>query len=246
MEVVQVTSVESNLLLSAGRQSLNRHKTTQAHLKLFGSVFRRRKPIANCPCFSSHRSRKMALKIESSNHTNSPCTPLRHHKPLVIFWLTMFLMLSAIGHADTNWSALKDTVSIESVFPSTKDGYGYKLQYYVPVRINDFWQFKTDFKSDILLTNNELIEHRVVRSTRNSVITENRYATAPGLRFLWQTTVFGVQYRLEFRLLNAEDCRHDFHYGTIQLSPHGNYTRITQTAFFNFRGASFWVKYPRF
>jgi hypothetical protein len=186
----------------------------------------------------------MASKIESSKYRTSPCIPLIHYKAIIVLTMAASLMFSAIGHADTNWPALRDAASIKSVFPSTKDGYGYKLQYYVPVPINDFWQFKTDFKSDILLTNKELIEHRVVRSTGNSVITENRYATAPGLRFLWQTTVDRAQYRLEFRLLNAEDCRHDYHYGTIQLSPHGNYTRITQTAYFNFRGASFWVKYP--
>jgi hypothetical protein len=186
----------------------------------------------------------MASKTESSNSKKFPYPPLKYYRILIILTMIASLMLSAIGNADTNWSAIKDSVSIESVFRSEKDSYGYKLQYYVPVPINAFWQFKTDFESDVLLTNEELIEHRVVKSIRNSVITENRYATAPGLRFLWKTTVFGAQYRLEFKLLNAEDCRHDFHYGTIQLSPHGNYTRITQTAFFNFRGASFWVKYP--
>jgi hypothetical protein len=40
-----------------------------------------------------------------------------------------------------------DGISIESFLPSKNGGYGYKLQYYVPVPINDFWQFKTDFKS---------------------------------------------------------------------------------------------------
>jgi hypothetical protein len=114
----------------------------------------------------------------------------------------------------------------------------------VPVPITVRWRFKTDFWSDILLTNKEIIEHRVVESTNKGVITENRYAAAPGLKFLWHTTVFGAQYRLDFRLLNTEDWRHDFHYGTIQLSPHGSHTRVTQTAYFNFRGASLWIKYP--
>jgi hypothetical protein len=57
-------------------------------------------------------------------------------------------------------------------------------------------------------------------------------------------TVIPESYRLEFKLLNAEDCRHDFHYGTIQLNPAGNHTKITQIAYFNFVGASLWVKYP--
>jgi hypothetical protein len=123
-------------------------------------------------------------------------------------------------------------------------GYGYKLQYYVPAPIDVFWQFKTDFDSDVLLSNAELIEHRLVRKDDKIVITENRYATAPGLRFLWQTTVIAEEFRLEFKLMNPEDCRHDFHYGVIQLSPAGNHTKVTQTAFFDFVGASVWVRYP--
>ena len=130
------------------------------------------------------------------------------------------------------------------MIPVENGGYGYRLQYYVPAQINTFWQFKTDFDNDIMLTSDELIEHRLVESSKNSVITENRYATAPDLKFLWQTTVYPRQYRLEFRLLNVDDCRHDFHYGIIELSPAGNYTKVTQTAFFDFFGASLWVKYP--
>ncbi len=124
------------------------------------------------------------------------------------------------------------------------DGYGYRLQYYVAAPLETFWRFKTDFESDVLLTNKELIGHRLVRTTGNIVITENRYASAPGLRFLWQTTVINSKYRLEFKLLNPDDCRHKFHHGFITLEAAGEFTLVTQTAYFDFTGASLWVKYP--
>jgi hypothetical protein len=126
----------------------------------------------------------MASKTVSSNPKEFPSSPLNYYSIIVILTVTASLMLSAIGHADTNWSAIKDSVSIVSVLPSKKDSYGYKLQYYVPVSITALWRFKTDFRSDILLTNKEIIEHRVVESTNKGVITENRYAAAPGLKFL--------------------------------------------------------------
>ena len=156
---------------------------------------------------------------------------------------TIFLMLlSAVGHADTTHSSVHDKVLLERVSSEANGGYGYKLQYYVAAPIEAFWIFKTDFDSEILLSSDELIGHRLVKTNGNRVITENRYATAPGIRFLWQTTVIPEQYRLEFKLLNAEDCRHDFHHGTIQLSPAGSYTKVTQIAFFDFAGASLWVQ----
>ena len=137
---------------------------------------------------------------------------------------------------------MHDDISMERV-SAPSGGYGYRLRYYIPAPIDVFWRFKTDFDNDVLLTNEELIEHRLVESFDNSVITENRYATAPGLKFLWQTNVISDELRLEFKLLNNEDCRHDFLYGVIELSPAGIYTQVTQTAFFNFVGASLWVKY---
>ncbi len=129
------------------------------------------------------------------------------------------------GHTYTSRSSMHDKISLERV-SAPGGGYGYRFQYYVPASIYVFWRFKTDFDNDVLLTNEELIEHRIVESFDNGVITENRYATAPGLKFLWKTKVDSDKFRLEFKLLNNEDCRHDFHYGIIELSPAGEYTKV--------------------
>ncbi|MGD8286302.1 MAG: hypothetical protein PVG08_19450 [Desulfobacterales bacterium] len=186
------------------------------------------------------------MKRHSSRHTISILLNSRTYSPSlsIIVAATILMLLSVAGHAGTRHSSVHDKIVLERVSSAASGGYGYKLQYYVAAPIEAFWIFKTDFDSDILLTSDELIGHRLVRTEGNSIITENRYATAPGIRFLWQTTVIPEQYRLEFKLLNAEDCRHDFHHGTIQLNPAGSYTKVTQIAFFNFAGASLWVKYP--
>ena len=161
----------------------------------------------------------------------------------VVTLIILFLLIPGTGHTNSSGSSMHDKISLEKV-SAPSGGYGYRLRYYVPAPIDVFWRFKTDFDNDVLLTNEELIEHRLVKSFDNSVITEDRYATAPGLRFLWQTNVISDKLRLEFKLLNNKDCRHDFHHGVIKLSPAGNYTQVTQTAFFDFVGASLWVKYP--
>jgi len=174
------------------------------------------------------------------------CSNLNGNDTSNILCLTIIILtlLTVGGHADTTDSTINDHISVEALAYDVNRGYGYKLQYYVAAPIDVFWHFKTDFDSDFLLSNDELLEHRLVKTEESSVITENRYAAAPSLRFLWQTTVFPEQHRLEFKLLNAEDCRHDFHYGTIQLSSAGDHTKVTQIAYFNFTGASLWVKYP--
>ena len=171
-----------------------------------------------------------------------PYTPIR-----VVSFLTLtlvFMLLYTNGYTDTNEYPGPKKVWVERIPSNTNEGYGYKLQYSVPAPIDTLWGFKTDFASDILLTNDELLEHRIIRKFRNGVVTENRYAFAPGMRFRWKTTIIQDQYRLEFELLNAQDTRHDFHFGWIQLTPAGSHTRVTQIAYFNFRGASLWVKYP--
>jgi len=161
-----------------------------------------------------------------------------------IFIALMAMLFAQVLHADTKGSSAGKKMSLETIIPHANKGYGYKLQYYIFAPIDVSWSFKTDFDSDLMLTSDELIGHRIVKTVDNSVITENRYATAPGLRFLWKTSVIEEQYLMEFELLNAEECRHDFHFGSIQLSSDGEYTKVTQIAYFDFTGASIWVKYP--
>ena len=149
--------------------------------------------------------------------TNNRLFNLYQTNNSILFYVLIILLtlLTVAGHAGTADSTINDQISVEAVAYDVDRGYGYKLQYYVAAPIDVFWLFKTDFAGDFVLSNDELLEHRLVKTEGNSAITENRYAAAPSLRFLWQTTVIPEQYRLEFKLLNADDCRHDFHYGTI-------------------------------
>jgi hypothetical protein len=176
--------------------------------------------------------------IHSKNHT------LSHILALILMGLIIILTYALSEAADSTSSSKQEKISLERISPPGRDGFGYRLIYQVRVPIEIFWRFKTDFDNQALMTSQEIIEHRIVSFSDNNVVTENRYATWPNLRFLWQTTVDRNQYRLAFRQLNVKDSLRDFHYGTIKLSPAGDHTKVTQIAFFNFVGASLWVKYP--
>ena len=172
--------------------------------------------------------------------------PKHERKRLSIFPIVaiIWLLMIADGYAEPTKPSTNNRISVTLIVPESADGYGYKLQYYVPAPIDVFWLFKTDFDNDLLVTNTELLSHRFIRAIGNSVITENRYAAAPGVRFRWKTIVHQDRYRLEFQLINAKDSRHDFHFGTIQLHPAGRFTRVTQIAYFDFAGVSLWVRFP--
>ena len=93
--------------------------------------------------------------------------------------------------------------------------------------------------------NNKYINtHRLLSNNQNEVVTENEYSNKPRVKFKWQTTLFPDQHRLKFVLLNPEECGQKYHHGYIQLEAVGNRTRVTQVAYFNFFGVSFWVGYP--
>ena len=64
-------------------------------------------------------------------------------------------------------STINDQISVEAVAYDVDRGYGYKLQYYVAAPIDVFWRFKTDFAGDFVLRNDELLEHRLVRTEGN-------------------------------------------------------------------------------
>jgi hypothetical protein len=128
--------------------------------------------------------------------------------------------------------------------PEGKAGRGYKLTYLVDAPLDVVWRFKTDFDSQLLLSNKYINSHQLLSHNQNEFVTENEYANKPSLKFKWQTSVFPDQYLLKFILLNPEECGQEYHHGSIQLEAVGNRTRVTQIAYFNFFGVSFWVGYP--
>ena len=152
-------------------------------------------------------------------------------------------------------SEIPDTVPAEQQYisskpiifklkPERKDGRGYKLVYLVDAPLEVFWKFKTDFDNQFLLSNKFITAHRLIRRTRDEVLTESEYSNKPRAIFKWQTTVLPDQHLLKFTLLNPEACGQNYHYGYIQLEPLGSRTRVTQVAYFDFFGVSIWVNYP--
>ena len=136
--------------------------------------------------------------------------------------------------------------------PQRQSGAGYKLVYLVDAPIDVFWKFKTDFDNDFLLTNKFIKSHRMLSRRGNVVVTEDLFSEdlhghRPRAKFRWQTTLSAAQYRMDFVLLNPEECGQRFHYGYIQLDAVGaldEKTKVTQLAYFDFFGVYFWVKYP--
>ncbi len=128
--------------------------------------------------------------------------------------------------------------------PEDSAGKGYKLVYMVAASVKAFWKFKTDFKNDFLLTNKLIAQHRLVEHKNNVAITESIYTTKPGVKFRWRTISFPDIYRLNFELQNPKECGQKFHYGHIQLEAAGEYTKVTQVAYFEFFGATLWMNYP--
>ena len=128
--------------------------------------------------------------------------------------------------------------------PENSVGKGYKLVYMVAAPVGVYWNFKTDFDSDFLLTNKLITEHLLVEYNNNVAITETVYTSKPGVKFRWRTTSSPEIHRLDFELLNANECGQKFHYGQIQLEGIGEYTKVTQTAYFDFFGVTIWMNYP--
>ena len=139
---------------------------------------------------------------------------------------------------------LDGTPFIYKLPPERPHGRGYKLIYVVDAPRDIYWKFKTDFDNDFLVTNAYIELHRLVSRRNNIVITENVYSNKNGVTFRWQTTVKSDQYRLDFVLLNPEQCGQKYHYGYIELEEVGQKTRVSQVAFFDFFGVFFWVNYP--
>lgn len=133
---------------------------------------------------------------------------------------------------------------IERVQSSSGEGQGYRMAYCVDVPLEAYWHFKTDFHNEFLVENPHIVSHRFLHQQGNAVVTENRYAGHTQHLFRWQTHVHPEDHRLEFHLLNPVQAGQDFHYGTIRLEARGQHTMVYQEAFFQFRGAALWARYP--
>ena len=160
---------------------------------------------------------------------------------LILFWAPH----SALAASATEPSTLSDgSITITELTPDPRGGKAYRLEYNVAVPIDIMWKFKTDFDNVFLLENQYIQSHRLISRSPQSVITENRYHTFPVVRFLWQTTLSADHHSLHFKLLNASQARHKFHYGSIQLTSRGAATQVTQVAYFDFLGVSLWAHNP--
>ena len=178
---------------------------------------------------------------------------------LFIYTLVTICLVVLSGNA-SEWSIekppekelLTGQAFITKLRPLHQSGSGYKLVYVVDAPIAVFWKFKTDFDNEFLLTNKFIKSHRLLSHRGNVVITEDIFTDdvfthRPGAKFHWQTTVSSNMYRLDFVLLNPEQCGQKFHYGHIQLEAleHKSHkTKVTHVAYFDFFGVFFWVNYP--
>ena len=100
---------------------------------------------------------------------------------------------------------------IYRIKPEERGGEAFKLIYLVPVSVDVFWRFKTDFRGKFLLSNKYIKRHRVIGEMGNVIITENTYSNVPNETFRWRTTVYPDQYRLKFQLENPRECGQKFH-----------------------------------
>jgi hypothetical protein len=133
---------------------------------------------------------------------------------------------------------------IYRIDPEARGGEAYKLVYLVPVPIDIFWRFKTDFRGGFIQTNKYVKEQRVIREEANLVIIENRLSNKPESTFRWRNILYPNEFRLVYILENPEQCGQRFHHGHFKLEPLGSKTKVTHAAYFDFFGSSLWAQYP--
>ena len=176
---------------------------------------------------------------------------------LIAQFIVILPLLAANGllaEEPDNAALLEGEALIRKLIPQQADGTGsgYELIYIVDAPLDAFWKFKTDFDNDFLVTNKFIKSHRLISHHDNIAVTENIFSEAlypnrSNAKFRWQTTALPARYRLEFVLLNPEECGQKFHHGHIQLQAtgtDGQKTKVTHVAYFDFMGVYFWVNYP--
>ena len=174
-------------------------------------------------------------------------------RPVRLFlYLSFAFLLSGFANSSINAPTVepshKQLLSgkpfIYRIEPEPRGGQGYKMIYIVPVPIEVFWRFKTDFHGDFVSSNKYVEEQVVIREKENLVIIENKLTNKPGTRFRWRNILHPQEHRLEFVLENPEQCGQRFHYGNFQLEAFGSYTKVSHAAYFDFFGASLWAVFP--
>ena len=58
---------------------------------------------------------------------------------------------------------------IYRIKPEERGGEAFKLIYLVPVSVDVFWRFKTDFRGNFLLSNKYIKEHRVIHVVAHDI-----------------------------------------------------------------------------
>ena len=170
--------------------------------------------------------------------------------PLIIYVALLALQPIAVtaaadGEMDRWLAMTRDGKPvIERPVPEARGGYAYRLVYRVDAPVDVYWRFKTDFRSNFLLSNRNILSHRLVSWKGAVAVTENRYATAPESLFRWRTLVNAGERTLTFHLLNPEANGHRYHHGKIRVIPNGGGVLVVQEAYFDFFGAGFWTRYP--
>ena len=170
-------------------------------------------------------------------------TPERNPPSGHLVVLLLSLLLAAAATAPGVYAA-EDEIELRRLNPSAEGGRAVELVYVTNVPIDVFWRFKTDFSANFLLSNRYITSNRVVARQGRIVITETVYSTSPGVTFRWQTTLEPSDFLLNYVLLNPVECGQHFNYGSIQLAPAGHSTRVTQTSYFDFFGATLWDRFP--
>lgn len=164
-----------------------------------------------------------------------------------VFLLTAAVLAPAVAASaveENPGGSHREKIWVYRLRPEVRGGSAYKLVYVVPVPVDVYWGFKTDFDNDFLVRNKYIAAHQFISRTGNTVVTQDRYSRGPDVIFRWQTTVFADDRRLEYILTNPEEAGQRFHYGYIQLASVREGTLVTQVAYFDFRGVSLWAAYP--
>ncbi|MGD2269098.1 MAG: hypothetical protein PVI06_01755 [Desulfobacterales bacterium] len=129
-------------------------------------------------------------------------------RPLLLFLFLLLLsgFVSHPAYPPTVEPKTEQLISAEPfvyrIEPEPRGGEAYKLMHLVPVGIDVFWRFKTDFKGDFLKTNKHVAWQRIIRKAPNVVVVENRLSNRPDVIYRWRNILQPKKYRLDYFLEN--------------------------------------------